>query len=673
MDIGVGSLQLNVSFKQGEGHEGYAAVPCGGLKAAVSLLGGQGSATKPYRCRLVLDNAGQGTWCGIVQVALSLVGDNPRFFMPAFMYGRNRGDARMLHNSGLYPRLSDTKTGAPYSAFWKVRGDRLSHPVSMVVAGGKLAGISASPYLVRDEQQNLAPWAPGIPGKLAQFNGFGCSMEKGGQVCFTLGYENAPYLYLIEKNISVDPADCRGDLVLPAGAKLEVPFEVYLFDTPDERAVGQVVRNVYAIYHQPPRHDNDVPTATADIARAIDCDSYMPELCNYSTQVFLKPDGTISHNPLASISWTGGVEVATPTLMAALRLGDEAMREHALACIDNIVGHSLNPKSGLPFDAFADGTWTTEGWWNGDLEQKGHTAYLVGQALYYILKAYQVEKQQKGVEHGGWLNFVLNCLERIESTRRQDGVYPYVWSAEDGTGLDYDGFCGCWCLAAKAYAAVLTGDTSGVDAMAESQQAYYTQYVRRMECYGTPHDTWKAVDSEGILAYIRAVRWLHVLTGDKTYLDRLMTALDYEFTYKFCYNVPVQVPPLSRVGWSACGGSVTSTCNPHIHPMSSGVLDEMLYAWDHTGDPYLAQRVDDTLYWGMQSYNRFDGELDFGKKGWMSERFCHSQGLVVEKYPSGAPSSMWFCFLPWGASNVLEGMCGRVWQEVMDGTLPVAP
>lgn len=50
---------------------------------------------------------------------------------------------------------------------------------------------------------------------------------------------------------------------------------------------------------------------------------------------------------------------------------------------------------------------------------------------------------------------------------------------------------------------------------------YYETYVKRMECYGAPLDADKAVDSEGILAYIKAVRYLHALTGDDLYLDHM--------------------------------------------------------------------------------------------------------------------------------------------------------
>lgn len=127
--------------------------------------------------------------------------------------------------------------------------------------------------------------------------------------------------------------------------------------------------------------------------------------------------------------------------------------------------------------------------------------------------------------------------------------------------------------------------------MQESETHYYDTYVRHMECYGTPLDTDKAVDSEGILAYIKAVRYLHALTWEEIYLDHLRDGLLYEYSFKFCYNSPIQVPPFGRLGWSSSGGSVTSTCNPHIHPMSNNVVDEMLYYLSHREDAYIRMRM----------------------------------------------------------------------------------
>lgn len=113
--------------------------------------------------------------------------------------------------------------------------------------------------------------------------------------------------------------------------------------------------------------------------------------------------------------------------------------------------------------------------------------------------------------------------------------------------------------------------------MERSEVHYYDAFIRRAECYGGPPDTSKAVDSEGVLAYIRVARLLHELTGKAVYLDHLRDALCYEYSFKFCYNVPVQVPPLSRLGWSSCGGSTLRWPTRTFHPMSCTVADEMFY------------------------------------------------------------------------------------------------
>ena len=116
-------------------------------------------------------------------------------------------------------------------------------------------------------------------------------------------------------------------------------------------------------------------------------------------------------------------------------------------------------------------------------------------------------------------------------------------------------------------------------------------------------------------------------------------ALYYEYTFKFCYNSPIKIPPLGSVGWSSSGGSITSVVNPHIHPMSSSILDEMFYYLSRKEDAYIRGRLEVTAAWSCQCHNTFDGEFGYGKKGWMSERFCDREGLVKERYPDGSLAS----------------------------------
>jgi hypothetical protein len=657
------NAQVHISYRRkGQKSEDYIPIEESGLDLKGTMDGGDGSPVSPFVWRLSIINNLDEKWEGILRVDIEVPSSNARLFMPAFLYGRNKGGEEWRPGYGLFPRLREGEADIPYSPYWMVRSDRLSHPVNMMYVDSTIFGISASPYfIIKDEK--VIPWLPGDCGDFHAYNGFCCSVANGASVGFTLGYENAPVLYLIAGNIKEREIPGSNCITFEPHSKLEIPVYIYAYGVQDEREINGAVRNTYERFHQSPRKGARLLEGIEDIALAIFKDSYDHDIKNYSTQVYLK-EGRLTKNPLASISWTGGVEVATPLLTAALRLGREDMRSQALECIQNIVDNSINKNSGLPFDAFDKGCWTTKGWWDENLPMSGHSSYLVGQALFYILKAYDFERKYKGVLHEDWLEFAEKVITRIEKTKNSEKEYPYLWSAENGEGIDYNAFSGCWCLASRAYLAQIRKDASLIAGCIESEEHYFDKYVKHMECYGTPHDTWKAADSEGALAYIKAVRLLHEETGDGKYLERLKYGLEYEFTFKFCYNSPIQVPPLGRLGWSSSGGSVTSVCNPHIHPMSSNILDELLYCYKLTGDAYIGERFRDTLEWGLQTYSRFDNEYDYGKKGWMSERFCHSEGLLVEKYPDGSPSSTWFCFLPWGAANILEGMCGSVFDMI---------
>lgn len=292
----------------------------------------------------------------------------------------------------------------------------------------------------------------------------------------------------------------------------------------------------------------------------------------------------------------------------------------------------------------------------------GHSSYLVGQGTWYLVKAYEFLKETCGEIHEEWLSFAKKVAKRVEKEKNGEQEYPYIFSEYTGVGLEYDSFGGVWCMAAVLEYMKAAGQYEFLKGVKKSETHYYTRYVKRLQCYGGPLDISKGIDSEGILAYMRAVRCLHEITGEKIYLEHLKDAIEYEFMFKFCYSSPVKVPPLSKTGWSSCGGSVTSVVNPHIHPMSSSVIDEMLYYVKNTGDTYIQKRIDDVILWGCQTYNHFDKEYDYGKRGWMSERYCYSQGLLTETYPDGTESSTWFALMPWASASVLEGMTGEYWK-----------
>ncbi|WP_459478959.1 hypothetical protein [Clostridium saccharoperbutylacetonicum] len=630
-----------------------------GLKASIDVVGGDGSIKNPFQVKVVINNENEMKWSGVIHIELKFNKVNPRYFMPAFMYGRNRGECpQNVPNE--FPRLRE-EIKRPSSSSWMVRSDRLSHPVALVYDSNKIYGFCASPYFINKNGMKQQ-WKPEVDWEFYQYAGYTCSLEKG-TIGYTLGYENAPWLFIKSHDVRERASLSENCFELEPGEIVEVEMDIYEFDAKSELDINPVIEEVYYRYHQEPRKASDIKTTVADLSMAVYQDAWLAEDSSYSGQVFENENsGDYRYNKIISITWTNGLSVATPILMAALRLENEYMREQALACITNIVNNSLNSVTGLPFGAYDNGKWSNYGWWFDGMHTPGHSSYLIGQALFYILKAYDYEIKIKNCHHEEWLAFVNSILMKIENTKNTDNEYPFILSEKTGAGIEYDSFSGTWCMAALAYYCYLTGDKSHLDSLMKSERHYYETYIKHMECYGGPLDTDKATDSEGILAYIKAIRFIHALTGEKNYLQHMKDAMDYEFSFKFCYNSPIKVPPLSKIRWSSCGGSVTSIANPHIHPMSSNIVDELLYLVKNTEDKYVKARMLDTIGWGCQTYNTYDKEFDYGKKGWMSERFCHSQGLLSERYSDGSLASTWFCLMPWASGSIIEGLAGDFWE-----------
>ena len=655
-------MNLKLTARSKEGPEEYAALTGHGLRAEFFHV------PDGFLSEITVRITAETEFSGVIRFALGSEGNpaSARFFLPGFMYGTNRGESPLVVDSKA-PRLR-MREDFPASPWWMVRSDRLSHPCAMMFLDGRITGLAASPYYVRREGRREA-WTPGITGAFEQYAGFGCSLEHG-EVWYTLGYENAPWMFVDSHHIQPRKALGENCFSIRKGETFTVLLHSFDLPAEDEREIHSVLKWVYTRYHESPRTLRTVADTVREISAAIMKDAWVPENHCYTGFVFDRGDH-YENRLLPSITWTNGLAAAVPMLLSSLHLENTEMRAQALECIDHIVKCSLNEKNDLPYLTEQDGVWSNRGWWFDKQHSPGHASYLVGQSVYLILKGYEQEKK-RGTVHPDWLAFAARVIARTEQSRNQDGEYPYVFSEKTGSGLEYDSFSGSWCMAAAAYYCFLTGEMAYLTDLLRSEQWYHDSYIRHEECYGGPLDIDKNVDSEGILSYIRAVRYLHeIIRTDsparspeaERLLDHLRDALYYEYTFKFCYNSPIKVPPLSTTGWSSCGGSITSVTNPHIHPMSSSVMDEMLYYLRFRDDSYIRSRLEDTKLWSCQCHNTFDGEYGYGKTGWMSERFCHSEGLLTEKWPDGSPASTWFALMPWACGSILEGLNGEVWEK----------
>ena len=614
--------------------------------------------------RVSITNTTKEDFEGVLHLKLMADAKEPKFFMPGFMYNTNTAE-KPSSGRKAFPRIKRKPSGKPESDFFMTRSDRLALPVSLVYSEGKVWGIAASPYWVKESRKSIPVTFEGghkNPGnaEFLQYGGFSCCINDDGRVSvgYTIGYEDAPWLFVQTANVyEREAVDDKNSFCIKAGETIAFPVIIYDYAGEDECAIYKALTHVYGRYHEMVR---DIPGMDEDKALALLCgairdNAWLEEERMYSGFVYDREEGP-RFNKIGSLAWTNGLAVAVPMLFAANRFKDEKARSQSLAFIDNVVQNSFNKASGLLYDAVEDGKWSVHGWWYNGMHSGGHSAYLNGQAVYYILKAYLSEKKERNFTHDNWISFVAPVIRKMNSEINSDNEYPLSFSENTGAGLEYDSMGGAWCLAATSLYEFVTQEREYLDTLKKSEQHYFDAFVKKCECYGGPLDTDKAVDDEGILAYIRAVRILHEITGEEYLLDHMKDALNYECSFKLCYNTPISVLPLSKIGWSSCGGSITSVANPHIHPMSSTIIPEMRYYVDARDDGYIRSRLEDTVKWSLQTFNTYAKEYGYGEPGWMSERFCFCRGLLVEKYPDGSPASTWFALMPWASSSIIEGL-----------------
>ncbi|MBO5502272.1 MAG: hypothetical protein J6A48_09645, partial [Clostridia bacterium] len=117
------------SLGQTEEYLSLEALP---IKASVVTLSGDGSADEPWQQQITFVNEGQQPWRGVIRISLPLdVPDPryltsadpcpPRYFLPGFLYGTNRGDAPLFTDSQT-PRLR-MEEEFPAFRWWMTRSD----------------------------------------------------------------------------------------------------------------------------------------------------------------------------------------------------------------------------------------------------------------------------------------------------------------------------------------------------------------------------------------------------------------------------------------------------------------------------------------------------------------------------------------------------------------------
>lgn len=595
---------------------------------------------------------------------------NPFHLIP----GNINGDNNLAGaEPGHFPNLTrEHPDNISCSTYWELRADRAPMPVSMLCFGGGLAAVSIDPYSEGapiDQPQSDNFIRNGLCAQLGTLGG--SALESADGCGVTLGYGNLPVTFL-NKDMWRD-----GTHHLSRGASAS--GFIFLESASSRQAAHRVMRTLYEVHREQPKTTLNRMDAVSALTNAFLTVNWHDESgrvenknCALGSSTFFnnspirenftnmqrigQTDRTLrAWRSLAEIGWTGGGVIGTPLLMAGHKLQNDEAFKHGICALD-WVADAYNPTSGLLWDVCGK----HEGrrlnwWWSGYLVKDVHCAYTNGSAVYHLLKSYEYLKANGGDAPSAWLDAAIKTLETMHRLQLEDGNFGYTYSPFKPKMIDRNGFAGAWFVPAMALAYRLTGREEFLRS-AKLGAEFYRGPVRDLHCCGTPMDTWKSPEQEGNLGFCHGAMILHEITGEDKYLEMLSESAEYEYLWRYAFRARPEFPPLKGSDWNSCGGSITSVSNPHIHPMGIFISKDLKYLAQQSGDDYHERRAEDGLLWSLNCIELYPEVSGYGIRGVLTERFCPSDGLVIEKLPDGSPSSLWFGYNGWAAAAVLEGL-----------------
>ncbi len=553
---------------------------------------------------------------------------------------------------GEFPFLTYNRQWLPYSSpRWEFRADRAAAPVSALAFARGAAGLSVEPYadeICRGEHREDEGT------ESCDYLHNGVFAELPASFGISLGYTNDPVTFTNKKVVKSPTAEFA--------YKARTKGTLYLLEGNGRLTVHQMIRAEYEKRHERPDFHKSYKEAATAMVDAFVNFNWSRETKEYTNRKCRIPDYPLMApwREVNEIGWTGGAVLAYPLILS--RYVDGVVTEETFqearsgeGIIERIL-HAVNPLTGLLYNYAKPkpgaASWNY-GWWEyaGDV----HCAYTLGSAVHYILKAMDFLERVGGDYPCTWLDVCRCVTDAVIDLQREDGSFGYTYSSTERKVTDWDGFAGCWFAPSAAYLFRFTGDQRYLDA-AKKALRFYQKAVADLNCYGTPMDTRKSVDEEGNLAFVRGCRLVYEYTQEEEFLQYLVQGAEYEYLWRYGYRARPMYEPLKE-GWNSCGGSVTSVSNPHIHPMGVIIDADLRYLAGVTGDTYHLDRAEDSVAWLMQTLELYPEKTGFGRYGILSERWCPSDGLTIERYSDGTPCSTWFSYNLWAAANALEAVC----------------
>jgi hypothetical protein len=307
------------------------------------------------------------------------------------------------------------------------------------------------------------------------------------------------------------------------------------------------------------------------------------------------------------VGWVSGIPWAYALLAHGLRTGRPAEVDAGRSVIDFICS-SLSPSGTFWGVWYRDHGWT-QSWTE---LKRGLHARTLAEATLFLLRAQALDP------HDGWEAAIRSNLSVVVGRQRDDGNLGSVHHAETGELLSWSGASGLTWIAALVEAAD-RDDRYLPAALAAGR--YYESFVDREFVHGAPEDVDLAPTSEDGYAAVMAYVALHRATGDAHWLDVARRAADWMLTFRYTYDVAFPAHTLlGAYGFRTRGADNASPSNQHLHAYGLVCTAELRELSEALGDPFYAERADETLACFRQFIAREDGDFN-AYRGMVSERY----------------------------------------------------
>ncbi len=546
-------------------------------------------------------------------VAVDFVFDNwsktNYVMMPSAAYNGNRFESRRISYS---PKLNDIRDIGPNKPIIISDVPRLNiknGPSRIQERSGGMALPS-----VGFHSPSLKQGALIITNQANAWGDFGVNVEEtasnNGIVTFMSPLVRERYKYEIADNqvASTDkPANFK------VGDEVKFVFKVYLFPSAN-------IQNIFDTYLVA-RKDLCPPQQTKPIYSFSEC--YTTIENKFNTQNFVPEWGYYAigmrENFLQDwqIGWTGGMITTYPLLFSS----NKKTIENVVANFNWLFPNGISP-SGFFWDSGEKGN----KWYGGDIRKplsvNWHLIRKSGDALYYIIKQFELMKQKSITVQPEWEKGTRGVADAFVRLWKKSGQFGNFVDSQTGDIVVGGSTSGAVVSGALVLAATYFNNDTYLDIAKLSAQQMYDDYISKGISCGGPGDAMQNPDSESWYAMVESFALLYEKTGDRKWLKYAEETAAQFSTWVMSYDYDYSPTCLfGKLAMQTTGVVFANTQNKHGSPgicTHSGLA--LLRIYRATSNPKYLELLKEITQSIPQFMSHASRPIAGMSPGWINER-----------------------------------------------------